>query len=372
VAVVAAPAVEAEQRVSHSGYTLLVFVIPLIISALLEAGIALVSDRVPRRWLVAVGVALLSAALVVCALARSGYELSLGLGLAGTASGVACAAAQAELVASNPAGAELALTRWTFFGALGDVLTPLLIGGLFALGGSYRHALLLIAASSFLQALSVARDAWQKRAERGLESLPEDEERVSLWHALAEGARNRELWLWAFGAAVCTLLDEIVIALATLRIEQELGYARSSATACATFVSLGAVAGAFVSERLLARFGSTRLLVASAVVCAMALVSVVAASSLTLLLPCLFAVGFAAAPQFALLDARAFATMPGRPGVVNALAMPFVVIDVGAPYVMGLIADNFGLGVALLVLLLQPATVLLLTSLVRRRSPRPA
>jgi MFS family permease len=371
VAVVAAPAVEAEQRLSHGGYTLLVFVVPLLIASVLEACLSVLSDRVPRRWLIAASLAVLAASLFACALASSGYALSVALGLAGTASGVACAAAQAELVAANPEGAERALTRWTLFGAVGDVLTPLLIGVLFAFGGSYRLALAIVAVATLCQALAVARSAWAPSAPPAAVTSTEEAEDESVWQALRTGASNRQLWLWLFGAAVCTLLDEIVIALATLRIEQDLGHGRVSATACATLISLGSVAGAYATERLLARFDSTRLLALSAVGCAAALSGVAFAHSLEALVPLLFALGFSCAPHFALLHARAFAALPGRPGVVNAIGEVFVVLDVAAPYAVGVVADRFGLGVALLVLLLQPATVLLLTLLVRRRSPRP-
>ena len=81
-------------------------------------------------------------------------------------------------------------------------------------------------------------------------------------------------------------------------------------------------------------------------------------------------VGVAASPQYALLQARAYAAAPGRPGVVNALAQLFVVIDIGAPLALGALADCAGLSAALACLSVQPLAVLAVLAWVRRRSLR--
>src|SRR5262245_13794183 len=85
VAVVAAPEVEREQRIEHGGYALLVFALPLLGSALLEAGLVLLADRYPRRRVSGLALLALSAALVLCATANAGAWLAIGLGLAGAA-----------------------------------------------------------------------------------------------------------------------------------------------------------------------------------------------------------------------------------------------------------------------------------------------
>jgi hypothetical protein len=86
----------------------------------------------------------------------------------------------------------------------------------------------------------------------------------------------------------------------------------------------------------------------------------VAAPSVFWLAPGLFALGASAAPQYALLKARAYAASPGRPGVVNALAQVFVLIDVAGPLAFGVVADAFGVRAALACLAVQPLAVLLL------------
>lgn len=370
--VVAAPSVEQEQLVSHRGYVLLVFAGPLLLASLLEAGFALVSDRVPRRRLVALGLMALSGSLALCALAESATLLSLALGVAGTASGVACGAAQAELVTRDPAAADRTLTRWVMFGGIGDVLTPLVIGVVLWLGGSYHGALWVAALVIAVQALLVRTGPAPSAVAAPLAVSADDAEpEVPLGQALRDGARNGRLWLWLFGAALCTLLDEIVVALTTLHLERDLGTSPAAAAGYAAALSFGGVVGAFMADRALACVSSTRVLVACASVCSVSLVLVLASDSAGWMLPALVLVGMSAAPQYALLQARAYAAVPGRPGVVNALSEVFVLLDILAPVALGVVADRFGLELALACLLTQPLCVLALVLVFGDRRGRP-
>jgi MFS transporter, FSR family, fosmidomycin resistance protein len=372
VAVVAAPSVEDEQQLSHGGYVLLVFAVPLLLASVAEAALALVSDRVPRQRLIALGLLALSGSLALCAAAESATLLALALGIAGTASGVACGAAQAELVSADPRGAERTLTRWVMFGGIGDVLTPIVLGAVLALGGSYRAALWAAALVIGVQAVLVLRTPPARPASAAADAPTLDAEpMVPLARALRTAAQNGRLWLWLFGAALCTLLDEIVVALTTLHLERDLGLPQAAAAGYATALSIGGVIGAFVVERVLAHVSATRVLVVSALVCLLGLAVVVALDSPVWMLPALLLVGMSAAPQYALLSARAFAAVPGRPGVVNALSEVFVLLDILAPVALGVIADRAGLELALGCLLAQPLCVLLLVLLLRDRTRRP-
>ncbi|HTV17403.1 MAG TPA: MFS transporter [Polyangiaceae bacterium] len=376
VAVVAAPEVEREQSIEHGGYALLVFALPLLGSALLEAGLALVSDRYPRRRVIALGLLGLAAALLVCAFASSGALLAIGLGLAGAASGVACSAAQGELVASagTAAGAGArAMTRWVLLGSIGDVLTPVLVAAMLGAGGSYRGAFVAAAVLALLQAGWVLESARRhptatavsesdSDSDSGTEAGtdPEDADALPLLTALREGVRNGELWRWLIAASLCTFLDEIVVAFAALYAERDLGASPAAAVACVTGVSAGAVIGAWSTDRLLAVAAPDRVLLGSTLATLLALGAVVFAPSLPWLALALVALGASAAPQYALTKAKAYAASPGRPGVVNALAQVFVVVDVVGPLLLGGIADRWGVGMAIACLAVQPLGVSLL------------
>jgi len=347
----------------------------MVLSAIGEALLALSSDRLPRRWFVCGGLAVLAAALSLCSVAREAWTLSLGLALAGTASGAACSAAQAELVVR--AGPDRALTRWTTFAAAGDVLAPLAVALALAHGESYRTVLAGVAVVLGVQALV----AW-----RSLRAVPattpaaspesagaddEDAERPPT-RELVHGARNPRLWLWLAAASLCTLLDELAAALAALHLRADLGSTEAAAAASLTVFSLGALAGAALTDALVARFSWRTLLGISGVAAALAIGGFLVSSSAITATIALGVLGAAVAPHYPLTKARAYEAAPGRPGLVNALAQVFVVVDVGAPLLLGWIADARGLSVAFACLLLQPVALAALALIARERPRDPA
>lgn len=381
---VAAPEVEREQGIEHGGYALLVFALPLLGSAVLEAALALVSDRYPRRRVAALALLAMSLALVLCALAEAGPVLAIGLGLAGAASGVACAAAQAELVTTSPGGGARAMARWVLFGSLGDVSTPLLVALVLGSGGSYRGAFVAAAALALLQGgllagrgaaagsggeaatagagpsreLALDGEAAHRPDPGAAEPPdPEDADAAPLRVALREGLGNRALWRWLGAAGLCTFLDEILVAFAALHAERALGASSALAAACVTGASAGAVIGSWLTEHALGTRRPERVLVGSALGTLLALAAVVSAPSAFWLGVALVGLGAAAAPQYALTKALAYAASPGRPGVVNALAQVFVLVDIVGPLALGALADRFGVTVALGCLAVQPLGV---------------
>ena len=156
---VGAPDIERQQALGHGAYALFIFALPLLGSALLEAAAALIAERCSRRHLVGWGLLTCAAALALCALPATSALLALGLTLAGAASGLACTAAQIELVARHPAARERAMTRWVLCGSIGDVLTPAFVALVLHLGGSYRAAFAITATWALLHGLAVLRAA---------------------------------------------------------------------------------------------------------------------------------------------------------------------------------------------------------------------
>jgi predicted MFS family arabinose efflux permease len=318
---------------------------------------------VPRRPFVAASLGVLALSLIAIAAAPSAWVLAGAIGLAGAASGAACGAAQGELL-ERYGDPERAMSRWVVFGGVGDVITPLGVAILLGSGGSYRAALVAVAAIVGAQAALVLRAPATVPVGQSVDD-PEDAD-GSLREALRTEARRPAVWLWLLGAATCTLLDEVVAALAALRLRLDLGASDALASASLACLSGGFVGGALVMDRLAARWGSTRVLAASALLCAAALALVVAAPSAGWMIPALLLLGASAAPHYAWLKARAYQLVPGRPGLVNAIYQVYVVIDVVAPLALGACADAFGLRAALACLVVQPLTVFALVALLSR------
>lgn len=361
-----APSVERELSLSHTAYVTFAFTLPLMAAAVLEAAVALLSDVWSRGRLVVLGQASLAASLLFAASTRSAWGLALSLALAGTSSGVACGGAQAMLVTSSDGGAERAMARWAVYSALGDVLTPLLTGGALALGHSYRAAMAAIGIVVLVQCAFSMRSFWGRV--QGEDADEEEPGADPLRIAIARAMRIPRLWAWLFAAASCTLLDELVIALAALRMVHDRAGGPAFATGAAVAFSIGVLVGAATTDKLVARFSSRAILSVSASLCVVAVLGLVATGSPIGCVLALFAAGVTAAPHHPLAFARAYDELPDYPGTVQAIAQVFVVVEVGAPLALGLVADRLGLGAALACLLVQPVVVLALALALSRRT----
>jgi MFS family permease len=364
--VVSAPDVEHRLDLDHGGYALAVFALPLLLSSIFEACVALLTHQLSRSRILNVAQWALSVSLAACAGAPSALTLGLGLAFAGAASGAACAAAESELVTNNRDRLDQTMARWMLFGGIGDVLSPALVAAVLALGGSYRGAFTAVSALIAVQALRFSLE--QPRASQAPDE--DDEPSVTLRQALAQSLSDKRLWMWVTGAALCTLLDELVVALAALRLRGELGATQAEATLCVSVFSMGVVVGAFGTERAVARWSWRPVLSASAGACGVVLVGVVATQSVLHMTLGLFVLGACAAAHYPLLLARAYEAAPGRAAIVNAMGEFFVVLDLLVPPLLGAIADRWGLAVAMSCLLVQPAGVLAVVAFALRTARR--
>ncbi|NUO47921.1 MAG: MFS transporter [Polyangiaceae bacterium] len=365
----------------HGSYALVIFTLPMLASAILEAAISLRSDRWPRRAAIAGALAVLGAALAASALATTPWLLALGLGVAGAASGVACGAAQGELIAVHKS-ADRALARWTVFAWGGDLLGPAVVSATMYAGHSYRWVLGLAAVVLAFQAVFVwrvsdPRDAIATEAgseeENAAEAADDDPEEAHepLRAVLSRGAVTVPLLVWLFGASLCHLLDEIAAALAALRIERDLGATEALAGASLTAFSLGGFVASLFLERAIDRFRWRAVLAASAIASIAAVFLFIAAPTPAWSWPALVLLGISVAPHYGIAKARAYEAVPGRPGLVNAAAQLFVVLELATPAGIGVLADRYGLGLAFGCLILQPLGLLALAAFYGDKSGKP-
>jgi fucose permease len=182
----------------------------------------------------------------------------------------------------------------------------------------------------------------------------DDDERAPLLASLRAALGDRVLIAWLFGTALCDLLDEILIVLASLHLRVTLG-ARPLAQGLLLAALLGGgMVGLVVVERLLARVDERRLLALVALACAAAYVAWLLAPVLWLSIALAALVGAAASPLYPLAIARAYARAPGRSGVVLAASHLFAPLGLMLPIGLGALADRAGTHAALALLVAQP------------------
>jgi fucose permease len=182
----------------------------------------------------------------------------------------------------------------------------------------------------------------------------DDGDELTLRQGVAALARAPEVWAWLVAAACCTLFDEIFVSLATLYLRAG-GVTPAGQGAALSLAAVGAALGTLVTERALARWTSTQVILGACAVCVLSF-SVWLAVPAGWAAPLTLLVGASTLPMWALAMARAYEAGPG-PGLVAAGARVLGVIDVVAPVLLGLVAEAHGLPAALGCLLVQPLVV---------------
>ena len=359
------------------------FVIPGAIALVVEPLIFLLADRHPRRYFIAGGLAAMAGASAVCALAPSWPFLALALAVWACANGTAAAIAQATLVDRDPANRARTMTRWTLMSTVGDFAGPLLLAGLATLGIGWRGAFLVVAGVLAVHAAI----AWRRlspatvgaaKATDGTEGTegtdstvtdvsddPEDAEPEPLLASMRSALRDRVLVAWLFGLALCDLLDEIFVVLTSLHLAEHHAGHGWQTVILGAFVAGGA-AGLVIVERLLAKqVDERRLLIATALGCAVAYAAWLASPHLAVTAVGAVLVGATSAPLYPLVAARAYARYPGRSGLVLAASHLFTPLALALPFLLGALADRAGTHAALAALILQPIALALLARFTR-------
>jgi MFS transporter, FSR family, fosmidomycin resistance protein len=312
------------------------------------------SERVSARRFSAASLAVL--ALVTCgaALATGPIALAVCLALYGPASGCALSASEGVLVESRPELRERTLTRLNLAGALGDLAVPLVLGGLAWVGFGWRSAL---GSAAALAALLSAVHAGATALNRPLPTESgEDDENPSVFAALRFALGNRRLLAWSAAVALTSLLDEVLVAFAVILLDHASPLARAFAVGAWTAGVLGALV---VLERWVGHVNSRRVLLGSAAVVAASLVVLACSSDVLVASSALFMLGVGTSALHPLAAARAYASLPGRPALVNAVAAAFIPVDAFAPLVLGAVALWLGTPAAILAILIAPAGIAL-------------
>ena len=312
----------------------------------------------------------MATALLAAAAAPSYPVLLAALALYGPGSGLGTGLAESALAAADPARREAALARWNLAGTIGDLLAPAALAAAVALGLGWRGALAAVAALTVLHAIALARTP-QPAAGAG----PDEEEVPGAGTALGAAIRAAvgapALLGWTVATALCSFLDEVLVSFGALWLDAQLG--ASPAERAAVFVAweVGAIAGSVALERLVHRAAPRTLLLGAGLGSLASYVAWLAAPGWQASAAAAAVSGLFTAAHYPLLKARAFAALPGRPELVQAVGSAVGALDLAIPVAVGLVADRAGLLAAMALLAAQPVGVVV-AALASRTARAPA
>jgi FSR family fosmidomycin resistance protein-like MFS transporter len=327
----------------------------LLLSVPAYAGIALepvfgvLGDTRWRRTIVACGGIAFAVALGVAATASSFAVLLVAFVVLFSSSGAFVSLTQATLMDLEPERREHNMARWSVAGGIGAVAGPLALAAFVAVGLGWRE---LFAGFAVLTLVLLVG------ALRRTPALPHlHAQRPSIRAALA-ALRRREVVRWLVLLELCDLMLDVLLAFVALYFVDEVGQ-RASVGGIAVAIWTGAaLVGGIGIVALLRRVPGLTYLRASALgaVALYAAFLLVPGAEAKLVLLALL--GLATAGWYSIPKARLYASMPGQSGASIALSSLAGLIGATAPLVVALVAERYGLDVAMWILIAGPVALL--------------
>ena len=346
---VGAPGLQADLGIDYPTAAFLIFTGPLLVSWLVEPPLFVLADRYPRKRFICAGLFTMAAVHLSIGFSGTFEVVAAALLLWAAASGAGVTLSQATLMDLYPAQRERLMTRWVLMGATGDLAAPLLFWVLGILAMGWREAFVVCGALLTVSAVVVLRTPIPATP-----ASAEDDDAPSFREALRTALRQRGLLGWLFAAWLCNLMDEILVAFGALHLRDDLGADGPTRAVILACGMLGGLLGLVVLDRLLVRFAPLPLLRLASAATAVSYVAWLSVESAVASGLWLFATGLFASALYPLTKAQAYRALPGRSGLLNALGHVFTPLDLALPLLLGLLADRFGLVVALALLLAQP------------------
>ena len=350
--------------------------VPLIVGSVLELPMGVLSGSgVRRRRFILGGGLAFIAAVLGAGLAHSFAVLVIALTAFFPASGAFVSLTQAAMMDAAPERQAQHMARWTLAGSAGAVAGPLLAAAVLTAGGTWRLAFVIVAAAAAVAWVAVAVTGRAQRGQRpqpGIGAAAEPGE--ALASSVAEDAENDNGWpgwrpasalvrrsgalRWLILLEVSDLLLDVLTAFLAVYLVVVV-HASPTVAALGVAVRLGAgLAGDVILIRLLEHWDGRRLLRASVPLALGLFPALLIVPGIGAKLGVLAALTLATAPWYPVLSAELYGSLPGRSGLAVSLTSAAGLVGGLGPLVVGLLAQRFGLGVAMASLCVAPIAML--------------
>jgi FSR family fosmidomycin resistance protein-like MFS transporter len=341
----------------------LIMSLPAVIADLIEPTIGILADIWRRRALILAGGTVFCFAVALTAAGNGFWLLLLSFILFGPASGAFVNVSQVSLMESQPLRREQNMARWTFAGSIGMAAGPLALGASTAFGSGWRGIFLLSAALALFLVMRVLHSPFPTEP-----SILSRQGWPAFWQGLrgaARALRRGEVLRWLTLLQFSNLMLDVLFGFLALYFVDIVGVPVEEAMLAVTLWTIAGLIGDFLVIPLLERIPALPYLRASAAVMVGAFTAFLVPSPLAMRLGLLGLLGLLKSGWYAILEARLYASLPGKGG--TALAVSNVAGLVGSliPLGLGAIAQAAGLKVMMWFLLAGP--VMLLVGLPREK-----
>ncbi len=344
----------------HLSYTQigLLLSVPGLIAALIEPFLGILGDVWKRRVLIIGGGIFFSISLALTAISNSFVPLLLSFIIFFPSSGAFVSLSQASLMDSDSKRHEQNMARWTFAGSAGVLGGPLLLGLFvyFGLGwrGTYAalasfSALCLLAAFKFVPADKISAT-----------SLPTFQSILDGFRAAFSALKRKEVWRWLLLLDFADLMMDVLLSyLALYFVDVVLVSDQQAGIAVTVWLAIGLINDFFFIPIIDRQPDSIKFLRTTAILQIFAFTIFLIVPGFIPKMIAIVFVNFFNTGWYPILQGRLYSTLPGQSASAMALGSVTAPLAKFFPFLIGLLADQFGLGNVIWILLLGPVALII-------------
>ena len=340
--------------------------LPGIIAAFIEPFLGILGDVWKRRALILGGGIFFTLSLLLTSVSPSFIFLLSSFIFFYPSSGAFVSLSQASLMDSAPDRHEQNMARWTFAGSLGNVIGPLLLGAFVYFGLGWRGTYAFLAAFSAFCLVAAFR--FVPSDKNPASHLPDFSSVLDGFRAAFGALKRREVWRWLLLLDFADLMMDVLLGYLALYFVDVVSTTETQAGIAVTFwLALGLLTDFIFIPFIDKQPDSIKFIRRTA------FLEILAFSIFLLVpgfIPKLIAIVFVNifnTGWYPVLQGRLYSALPGQSASLMAIGSVTAPLTKLFPFLIGLLADQFGLGVAVWLLLLGPLALLL--GLPRNNSP---
>ena len=355
--------------------------LPGMLNTLIEPFIMLLGDTRLHKRLVIGGGLTIAAALLLIAGSHSFLLVLLALIIAYPASGAFVSLVQATLMDLNPGREAQMMARWTVAGSTGNLLGPLLLAGIFALGMSWRWAYVGLAVLCLVLTLVTWPRPFPRHQPRP-EPSPEDEQQPApqtgeaearphslkeVFAGLAEAVRNPRLLRWMLLLQLGDLLLDGLIGYLPLYFTDVMRLSLAQSGLLLSALMLASLVSNIALVPLLEKLPGRWLVRRSAAAAAVLYIAWLLVPWLWVKIALIILLKLVTLGWYEVLQGEAYASAPGRSGTVMAINSVFGLLGSAVAWLVGFAAAKAGLPAAMWLLLAGPLCLVFFVPRVERK-----
>jgi len=307
-----------------------------------------------KRLILGGGLGMAFTALIIAGV-QSFPVLLLAEMLCFPSSGAFVTLSQATLMDLNPGREPHMMARWSVAGSLANLIGPLLLAGGFALALGWRWAYGLAAILGLALTMLVWKRPFTAHEPPKGTQLPGTLATIkSLLRNLWEALRNPKLLRWEALLLMSDLLLDVFTGYATLYFVDVVGLSQVHTALVLSLMMLAGLISDVMLIPLLERFNGQKIVRISATLMIPLYAAFLLAPWPVVKIILVFAVKLGSLGWWPVLEGETFATVPGKSGTVKAVSSITGLAAGAMTYIIGLVAEQAGLPVAMWLLLAGP------------------